>query len=210
MDGDALFSSLVDVLKKIPRDLYLPLGIGLAGLVFLSIGLMQLMGAKNTSAVTPLDPPKTVSPAVSQITVDVEGSVQNPGVYRLNSSARVQEALIASGGLSGDADREYVAKHINMATKLIDGGKVYIPKIGEIQAQTADSGATSDVLGTQTTQIDINSASSEVLDSLPGVGLVTAQKIIAGRPYSSVEELQTKKVVNKKVYDEIKDKVVAE
>ncbi|HXS15361.1 MAG TPA: helix-hairpin-helix domain-containing protein [Candidatus Saccharimonadales bacterium] len=131
-------------------------------------------------------------------------------MYRLSSLSRVQEALIASGGLSGDADRDYVAKHINMATKLIDGGKVYIPKIGEIEVQTADSGTSSDVLGSITAQIDINSASSDVLESLPGVGAVTAQKIIAGRPYSSVEELQTKKVVNKKVYDEIKDKVVAE
>lgn len=210
MDGDALFSSLLEQLRKIPLDVYLPIGIGLAGLIFLSIGLIQLMGAKTASSSLPLESPKTVSPVISQITIDVEGAVERPGVYRLSSTARLQEALVASGGLSGDADREYAAKHINMASKLIDGGKVYIPKIGEIQAQSVDSGASVDVLGAQTTQIDINSASAEVLDSLPGVGMVTAQKILAGRPYSSVEELQTKKVVNKKVYDEIKDKVVAE
>jgi competence protein ComEA len=58
-------------------------------------------------------------------------------------------------------------------------------------------------------QININSASEKELDNLPAIGAVTAQKIIAGRPYGSVEELLQKKIVGKKAFEQIKDKIMA-
>ena len=63
---------------------------------------------------------------------------------------------------------------------------------------------------TQSTLININTASFEELDTLPGVGKVIGQKIINNRPYSSIEELQTKKIVNKSTYEKIKDLITVD
>lgn len=208
MDGDLILEGLFDKVKKIPSSLYLPLAIGLVGFVFFGIGLIELLKPPPQPVNLPVETETKPPVPVASLTVDVEGAVQNPGVYHVQSTGRMQDALIAAGGLSSNADREYVSKKINLAAKLVDGGKVYIPSIGE--NQSGSSSETTTVLGDTTSQIDINSASADTLDSLPGVGLATAQKIIAGRPYSNVEELLAKKVVSQKVFNEIKDKVVAQ
>lgn len=109
--------------------------------------------------------------------------------------------MIAAGGLSARADREWVAKNLNLAMKLTDGAKVYVPAFGENAGAPGSSEAL--VSGT----ININTGSASELDGLPGVGPVTAQKIIDNRPYSSVQDLLSKKAVNQKVFDNIKDKI---
>jgi competence protein ComEA len=151
----------------------------------------------------------SVSPAsAKEITVDIEGAVQKPGVYSLSATSRVQDALISAGGLSDKADRSKVSKAMNLAAKLVDGAKIYIPQEGEqAMASSGDSGGQT-VLGSETSSvININTASESELDSLPGVGPATAAKIIKGRPYSSLEELIQKKILGTKVFSNIKDKI---
>jgi competence protein ComEA len=136
--------------------------------------------------------------------VDIEGAVISPGVYRLPADSIIKDALVSAGGLSSQADRDFVAKNINLAAKLSDGAKIYIPKIGE--ATSSDSqipGVDTQALAT----ININTASSDDLDSLPGVGPATVTKIVNGRPYSNINELLDKKIVSSKVFGEIKDKI---
>lgn len=136
----------------------------------------------------------------SQITVDVSGAVLRPGVYDLPADSRIRDALIKAGGVSADADREYVAKVVNLAARLTDGAKVYIPHTGEaVAGATSMSGAAS--------LININTASVAELDSLPGIGKVTAEKIIDNRPYGSASELAEKKVLSTSVYEKVKEKV---
>lgn len=143
-----------------------------------------------------------------EIQVDVEGSVARPGVYSLNLDARTRDALIAAGGLSQEADRDYLAKHINLAAKIPDGGKLYIPRIGEaVQGASTVSDANTIQGDGQSSSVNINSASAQDLDALPGIGTVTAQKIISNRPYGDINELTTKKVVSTKVFGLIKDKI---
>jgi competence protein ComEA len=94
----------------------------------------------------------------------------------------------------------YVAKNINLAIKLTDGAKIYVPNLEEavIRISVLDGstqGVTADVL------ININTASESELDSLSRVGQVTTQKIITGRQYNSISELKDKKVVSTKVLD---------
>ena len=138
--------------------------------------------------------------------VDVSGAVEKPGVYELGKGSRIKDALVMAGGLSEDADREYLEKIINMAEEVEDGQKIYIPRQGK---GTGDGdrvlGSTSDKVGTGT--IDINTASASELDTLWGVGPVRAQAIIDNRPFSKVEELLEKGVLPENVYEEIKDKV---
>jgi competence protein ComEA len=148
--------------------------------------------------------------------VDVEGQVQKPGVYKVSDGARLQDALIAAGGMSSIADREYISKHLNLAQKVVDGGKIYIPGIDEKTTDTpvsidSDSNISStNTLGDNSGLININSSSAEQLDTLPKVGAVTAQKIISGRPYISTDELVSKKILGQKTYDGLKDKITAE
>jgi competence protein ComEA len=139
------------------------------------------------------------------ILVDVEGAVVKPGVYKLPVESRIQDGLIAAGGLSAKADREYVAKTLNLAIKLTDGTKIFIPTLGEPTGSEPVLGATT--VGATNALINVNTASESQLDSLPGIGPVTAQKIISGRPYGSLDELLSKKIVSAKVYAQIKDKI---
>ena len=133
----------------------------------------------------------------SEILVHVDGAVVHSGVYHLSSGSRVEDAVKAAGGLSSDADQT----KINLAAKLVDGQKVHVQRVGESVNQSAGGS----VGQNQNQLISINTASEAELDKLPGIGPVTAQKIIASRPYSSPDDLLSKKVVTKSVYEKIKD-----
>ncbi len=115
----------------------------------------------------------------------------------MDTENRVQDALIAAGGLSANADREWVIKNLNQAQKLVDAAKIYIPLVGEkTQTATINTGL-----------ISLNNAAQAELESLEGIGPVTAKKIIDGRPYSSTEEICTRKIISKAVCDKIKEKI---
>ncbi len=177
------------------------------GLIFLSIGLIQFSGKQSneiqfSNGVDVAGASTSATISVGQkIMVDVSGQVVNPGVYKLDSNARIQDALAAAGGLSADADRDFVSKAVNLAGKLNDGAKIYIPKVGE----SASLSSVGNSISTTGGLISINSAQESQLESLPGVGPTTAGKIINGRPYSSLDELLNKKVVSKSTYGKIKD-----
>jgi competence protein ComEA len=142
-----------------------------------------------------------------EIIVDVAGAVKKPGVYHVAEDARFVDAIHAAGGMTDDVDKDAVAKRLNLAAKLVDGSKIYIPPKGEIQ-QKVLSGQ-SEVGSGASEQININTASENELDTLPGVGKVTAGKIINGRPYATTDELLSKKIVSKSVFEKIKEQVSA-
>lgn len=203
MDGDIMKEKVLEQFKRVPPLYYIPIGIFGVGFVFLVIGIVQLVhpSEKNDQLI---ETTISVSPKPQLLTVDIEGAVLNPGVYSLPVGSRIKDALIAAGGLSPDADRQAVAKQLNLAVKVTDGGKVYIPKVGDTVAQGSTN---TQVLGTATGLLNVNTATAEELDNLPGVGQVTAQKIVAARPYSDVAELLSKKVVSNAIYQKIKDKI---
>ena len=192
----------------------LPLLLGTAGLIFFGYGLMSLSAPKK-------DKPDILFEAASdsakqnssgqagEIAVDVEGAVMNPGVYKLKADSRVQDALVAAGGMNEEADRDKVAKGLNLASKVTDGAKIYIPANGEEIAASGGSGGGSVMGDSASGMVNINSASLSELEDLPGIGKVTAEKIIDNRPYSVVNDLLEKKVVGSSVFDKIRDKVTA-
>lgn len=191
----------------------IPLALGLVGVVLLiggviSSGILPKTFVKSSKSIAPSasQAPKTSSLVLSIAKVDVAGEVEKPGVYSLPIESRVEDALRAAGGVTESADPVYISKSLNLAQKISDGMKIYIPKVSE-------AGPSAMVLGVSgnpgpTDPININTALNTDLDKLPGIGEATAQKIISGRPYSGIEELLTKKVVTRSVYDKIKNLII--
>lgn len=215
MDYQELLVKYSPIVKKN----ILPLALGFLGLMFLGYGLIALIGSSDSSKDVVFEPQeasvlssKVSSSATSlrELVVDVEGAVLKPGVHYVSSDSRVQDALIAAGGLSSDADRDWVTKNLNLAVKVTDGTKIYIPRIGEdVKGTIGGTGITSTTGSIADSQVNINTASDQALDSLSGIGPVTAQKIINGRPYSSIDELLSRKIVGSKVFEQIKEKITA-
>jgi competence protein ComEA len=145
----------------------------------------------------------------SKLIIEVGGSVIKPGVYELVSNSRINDALSAAGGLSEDADQDWVDKMINRAAPLSDGQKIYIPSkhsSSQSASNLESNQASSEMLGQGTESlININTASQKELESLWGIGPVTAQNIIEQRPYSTVDELQSKNILKANVYERNKD-----
>jgi competence protein ComEA len=165
--------------------------IGVEGAVGLDAGSEELGGT------WPTDP---ASPA-ADLVVDVGGAVARPGVYRLPDGARVGDAIEAAGGYGAAADATLVDRQLNLAAVVRDGDKIRVPARGEAAATPRD-GASSATQGqgaaVDAGPVDINHATAEALDTLPGVGPATVAKIMAARekqPFSAVDDLLARKVV---------------
>jgi competence protein ComEA len=152
----------------------------------------------------------TSAPAEKDLAIEISGSVKNAGVYNFSKDNRVEDAINAAGGLTENANEEYLARILNRAAKLVDGQKIYIPNQSEDVSAKFGVGeveASGGVLGVSNGSVNINMASASELDKLSGIGPVYAQKIIENRPYSSVDELTTRDVIPKNVYEKNKDKL---
>lgn len=139
-----------------------------------------------------------------QIAVYVCGQVLYPGVVYLDEDARVVDAVEAAGGLTEAADAEY----INLAARVSDGEKLYIPDMQEGQELREREAEASSGL------VNINTADRERLMTLPGIGESKAQDIIAYREkhgeFSSIEELMNISGIKESLFEKIRDKIVVE
>ena len=150
--------------------------------------------------------------AENKIKVHISGAVKNEGVYELEGDARIIDAIEKAGGTLEIADM----KNVNLASKLEDGMKIYIPKQGEEVTNSNQEVEENIALGNTSKEsskgkININKASKEELDTLPGIGESTAEKIINYRKehksFKSIEELKEVKGIGDAKFEEIKDLV---
>ncbi len=164
------------------------------------------------------------------IIVDVDGAVVSPGVVELSEGARVYEAIEKAGGLTSEADTTLV----NKAEGLSDGDKIYIPfkeKEASSKVSSKSTGKSSSLSGVVTSKtgknavsasisgeaesgsglININTADSDKLQQLKGVGPSTAEKIISYRQqngsFGSIEELMNVSGIGQKTFDSLKDNI---
>ena len=146
----------------------------------------------------------------SKVTVDVKGAVANPGVYTLKASARVTDAIKAAGGMTEDAD----AKSVNLAASLSDEEVVYVATKDENLSVLGQSGTgqVSDK-GGQTSakdgKINLNTATSEELQTISGIGAKRAEDIIAYREshggFQSIDDLKNVSGIGEKTLDKIRE-----
>lgn len=194
------------------------LALGLAGWQVLSARAVPLPTVGVASASVSSVPAAAASgagtPATSpkSIMVHVLGAVARPGVVSLPAGSRVADALAAAGGLSEDAD----PAQLNLAAPVEDGCQILIgtraSPSGEVRGPGSVGGGTAPAAGTSSgTQLDLNAATQAQLEALPGVGPVTAQKIIEWRTkhgrFTRVEQLQEIDGIGPKTYAQIAPRV---
>jgi competence protein ComEA len=149
------------------------------------------------------------------LVVDVQGAVLRPGVHHLPGGSRVADAIAAAGGYGPRVDAGRAGRDLNLAALLKDGDRVVVPSrddppgtaSGGSQGSTNGGGSGS---GGTDSLVDLNHATASELDALPGVGPVTAQKIIAAReeqPFATIEALRDRKIVGASAFEKLKDRV---
>ncbi|MGB9911594.1 MAG: helix-hairpin-helix domain-containing protein [Microgenomates group bacterium] len=191
----------------------IPLIILFWGVIFLGLGFLFLkIQTQETPKIEIISSEENSSK--NTIFVDLQGAVEKPGVYELPTNSRINDLLIRAGGLSASADRDWVSKNINLAQKLTDGIKIYIPTQDEVRkfggpgiSISQESGGVAGVSSQVSGKININTASQFQLESLWGIGPSRAKAIIANRPYQNIEELVTKAKIPQSVFEKIKDQI---
>ncbi len=156
-----------------------------------------------TITLQPRPTPEPATPTPAAINVYVSGAVNKPDVYALPVDSIVKDAIVAAGGATADADLD----RINLAAHLADQMQVYVPRKGEA-APSAPDGPAPDAA---TAKIDINTASAEELDKLPGIGPAIAKAIIDYRtqngPFKTIEAINDVKGIGDALFEKIKDQI---
>jgi competence protein ComEA len=193
--------------------------VGLAGaaataaLVLLGVALLALPGeappalppglGETLEAAVLVGADTDLPPSTSaEIVVDVAGAVALPGLHRLRAGDRVGDAIEAAGGYAPRVDLAAASLSLNLAQTLEDGTKVLVPELGidRLDAPAAGDG-----------RIDLNLADQAELETLPGIGPVTAGKIIDARAeerFSSTRDLRSRGIVGESVFEDIEGLVV--
>src|SRR5512133_1242428 len=182
-----------------------------------SLALILLAGrfvlGAGTTTVAPLPPPPPQGAGVTglpaaRVVVDVVGAVRRPGLYRLEQGSRIADAVARAGGATRKAD----LAQVNLAAPLADGEQVVVPRRGLPGAAPANGTGSGGAGGTPAAPVQLSTATLEQLDSLPGVGPATAQKILDYRTkhgaFGSIDELDAVPGIGPKPLDQLRDLVV--
>jgi len=183
-------------------------------------GVVAMVLGKQTKptpiVIVPPEPTQTPAPTVTPgpIHVYVNGQVAHPAVYELPPGSDVEQAIAAAGGFKVDANTAVV----NLALPLTNGAQVYVPALAE-EAATPEAvvtlpdqtGTSGEVAGQSASGdlININTATAEELDTLPGIGPSTAQKILDYRdengPFAAIEDIMRVSGIGEAKFNKIKD-----
>ena len=196
-----------DVLRDRP-GLVAAMGAGVVAIALVAAALIV-----RTSVDTPTSGPVvTIAAATTSTTrpglvVQAAGAVRSPGVHRMSTGSRVVDLLERAGGPTLDLDLD----RVNLAAALVDGQRVWFPRVGE---PTPSAGGPSGSVGAaEPTVVDINQATVDQLDTLPGIGPVLSAAIVAERErhgrFADVDALSRVKGLSRTRIDAIRDLVTA-
>lgn len=168
--------------------------------------------APSPIEIDPPDPTPSLVPTAtsmpSPVRVYVSGAVVRPDVYRLTTGSIVKDAIEVAGGVTGDAD----LIRINLAQELQDQQQIYVPRVGEEEAPppvTGGESAPPSRFAEPAGKININTATTEELDTLPGIGPALAQRIIdyreANGSFKSIEGIIGVSGIGEATLEKIRD-----
>ena len=192
-------------MKVLPTKSWWQLAIGILGGLLGAAILLLFNSQPRGEAVSILPPP---SPA--PIRVHVTGAVSNPDVYSLPPGSRVQDAVNAAGGVLPNA----YTYTLNLAGRLEDGDKVFVPFIAQDTSENPQEEKDKSAPALVQFPLDINTATQEELELLPGIGESKAQAIIEYRedngPFTTVEQIQNVPGIGPGIFDEINDLIIVD
>ena len=191
-----------------------PLLAAAVALVLLLLAARYVLPAGTTTPAAPLPPPPSsgigaTGAPKARVVVDVVGAVRQPGLYRLSEGSRIADAVTRAGGATPKAD----LAQVNLAAPLADGEQIVVPRRGApAAAGSVGGGSGSAGGGAPAAPVQLSTATLEQLDTLPGVGPVTAQKILDYRTkhgaFHSVDELDAVSGIGPKRLEQLRDLVV--
>lgn len=162
-------------------------------------------------------------PDLCPVLVDIGGAVNTPGVYCFKKGDSVIDAVKKANGFTLDAGFKYISMKMNLATVMIDNSKIYIPfetdydcnlltfnlpkQVVDIVIPPVEDETEQESENEQEGCVSINSGTQEELETLNGVGPSMAQKIIAGRPYSILEDLLNVSGIGEATFNKFKDSI---
>ena len=152
---------------------------------------------------SPGDSARPDASARAGLVVEVVGAVRRPGVYPLAEGSRIGDAVGAAGGYTARLDATRAAHELNLAARLKDGEQVRVPARDETSAAAAAASQPP----TEGGIVHLSSATAAQLDTLPGIGPVTATRIIASRdkqPFATIDDLRTRKLVGASTFDKLR------
>ncbi len=184
--------SVRDLLERL-RSGWITAGVLVLGLAVAGYVLLRPPAAPATELTLPMAgsgstvPASTTTTAAASIVVHAAGAVAAPGIHSLPAGSRVADLLVAAGGPAADADLD----RVNLAALLSDGERVWFPRVGEAAEPVVVGASPGEV--EPTGPLDLNAATAEQLDGLPGIGPAIAAAIVSYReehgPFTAVEGL---------------------
>lgn len=157
------------------------------------------------------------APTPVPILIQISGEVAQPGLYQMPGGSRVNDVVQKAGGFTDEADRSAM----NLASRLRDGERVIVPGLSSKggsdnsrESGNSDDSTRSDEIPTIRYPLDLNTATIDDLDTLPGIGLVRAQDIIKYREehgyFNDINELKNVKGIGDSTFEQIKDLITVD
>jgi competence protein ComEA len=188
----------------VTQRLVLAVLVGITAAVTIVFGGYLLLDARDAPPIVFSDPA-----ASATVVVAIDGAVVNPGTYGLPATARVQDAIDAAGGLAPNAD----VAQFNPAQRLRDEQQIHIPAVATAVAENGGYGVRTAPSAADDGRIDINRATADELDELPGIGPAIAARIVEFRedngPFGSIDELARVDGISARMVDELRDLITA-
>lgn len=182
--------------------------IGLIGIIIISI-IIYYMTQKIGNDEIVIDNTESIEEEEieEKIAIHMTGCVKNPGIIELEDGARIDDAIQLAGGLTEEAD----LTNVNLAYKVEDGQKIYIPSIHDIEEKEIIQENQEEILSEEnkTGKVNINTAKQTELETLPGIGPTIALRIIEYRKengeFTDIEELKEVEGIGEAKWEQIKD-----